>query len=926
MNRNIKRIGAVGWLLVIFMLCPVTVRADYHYGVKTVAKGETLTDSDFILYSSGNKTVITNDGTVNVNNFTVYGNGEKTFTNNGIFNFTGSDSFATFGLNGNSSFVNNGTATFSGCYNFMVEGEFINEGTLFLSNVENANLPGMKNNGVIVYENVIPSLIRTLEDQIRDTGNGRVMSREEYENSQQHPAEYQITYDLNGGSWKNGNGPDEAACSYTTEKEYYMIGVDSPYDKINENIVRANYTFAGWICEEQGRTEPALQLTVVSDWRSNITLKAVWVPKPQYVFYHLAGGSFSEDIESPKIETDPEGNIYTPFNVESEAFTLPEPSKKGYVFKGWGLGGTDQVFSEVTIEKGTVGNVAYTAQWEAQGNIPYTVNVYYMDGEGKYGNSPNLTYAEQGETDGTAEVSASAYVKKGFTFDSDRSVSTGTITGDGQLTLTLYYKRDRHTITFKNYEGNEIIREYTGYYGTALQYPADPEYSLDDYICTFKGWAEKPESDRGIVLPGEIERDRTFYAAFEKEPTFCIITLKKLTGFEEPDEKMTKLDKGGDFSIQLSLADDMYYIGTKEWGYAFKELAAVYSDEPGGLQPETDYHYTVSEDGRSVTITIPKVTRNLDITACAQYHEEHSYSDEYDTVLKDASCTEGGRVRHFCYKCGQTQEEDTERDMLNHTELVKTEAKPPTYLEEGNTEYYYCTGCKKYFSDEEGSVEITREDTVIKKLEEQPLPKAPEKDTEADAMRLNRKARALISGEKLKVTWGKVSEAAGYEVYAGKCGGRLQLVKDVRGSDTTSLTVSRISGKKISSKGTYKVQVRAYLITDGKKEIAAKSQLFHFVGKNKKGYTNAKSIRVSRTKVTVKKGKSWKAKAKTIKQNRKKKLLPKKHVAAYRYFSTNKKIASVSKSGKIKGINKGTCTVYVMAANGVKKGIKVTVK
>ena len=57
-----------------------------------------------------------------------------------------------------------------------------------------------------------------------------------------------------------------------------------------------------------------------------------------------------------------------------------------------------------------------------------------------------------------------------------------------------------------------------------------------------------------------------------------------------------------------------------------------------------------------------------------------------------------------------------------------------------------------------------------------------------------------------------------------------------------------------------------------------------------------------------------------------KKLLPKKHIVPYRYFSTNDKVASVSKTGKIKGKKKGTCTIYVVATNGVKKSIKVTVR
>ncbi len=926
MNAKIKRIGVVGWLLGIFMLCSLTVDAEYHYGVKTIAEGETLTDNGFILYSSSGKTTITNNGTVNVTqSFTVYGNGEKEFINNNAFTFTGSmASFPTFDISGNSSFVNNGIASISGCYNFSINSEFINKGTLFLSDIESANLTGMKNTGTVVYgDNVLESLITALEAQMRETGEGKVMSREQYENSQPPSTEYKITYDLNGGSWKDGNEPEQSACLYTTEKQFYRIGEDTPFDKINENLVRDNYRFAGWICEEQGETEPAEFFAIVSSWRSDITLKAVWTPVPQFVFYHLAGGSFPEDIASPKIEVDSSGNIYTPFNVESEAFKLPEPIKKGYTFKGWGLGGTDKVFAEVTIEKGTAGNVAYTAEWEAKGNTSYTVNVYYMDKEGNYGNSPDRTSEEQGMTGEQAEVSASAYVKKGFVFDSSRSKNSGTISGDGKLTLSLYYKRNQHTITFKNYDGTEVIHEYTGYYGTKIRCPAAPEYTLADYICTFKGWSEEPESAYGITSPGNVEEDRTFYAAFEKEPVFCIVTLKKLTGFREPDTKTIKLDKGGEFSIKLSLADDKYYIGTKEWAYTFRELGAVYSDGPGGLLLGTDYDYTVSEDGRSVTVTIPSVTRNLDITACAQYHEEHSCSDKDDIVLKEASCSGKGRVRHFCYKCGKTYDADSEKDPFNHTGLAKTEAKPATYSEEGNIEYYYCTGCKKYFRDKAGCKEIIYADTVLKKLEVSEKDKG---DMEANTVRLNRKAKVSVSGTKLIVIWGKVRKAAGYEIFAGKCGTKMKLVKNVKGGSKTDYSIAKIGKKKISPKADYKIKIYAYRTVKGKKQIIGKSLTLHIAGKDHKKYTNAKRLKLSNAKVTLKKGKTKKVTVKTVKQNRKKKLFPKRHVAACRYYSTDKSVAAVSKNGTIKGRKKGSCTVYAVAANGVKKGIKVTVK
>ena len=45
-----------------------------------------------------------------------------------------------------------------------------------------------------------------------------------------------------------------------------------------------------------------------------------------------------------------------------------------------------------------------------------------------------------------------------------------------------------------------------------------------------------------------------------------------------------------------------------------------------------------------------------------------------------------------------------------------------------------------------------------------------------------------------------------------------------------------------------------------------------------------------------------------------------------RFLSSDKKVAMVSKGGKIKAKGKGTCTVIAFAHNGVSKQIKVTVK
>ena len=55
-------------------------------------------------------------------------------------------------------------------------------------------------------------------------------------------------------------------------------------------------------------------------------------------------------------------------------------------------------------------------------------------------------------------------------------------------------------------------------------------------------------------------------------------------------------------------------------------------------------------------------------------------------------------------------------------------------------------------------------------------------------------------------------------------------------------------------------------------------------------------------------------------------LMTDNHTTELRYVSTDKKVATVSADGKITAKSKGSCKVYVISINGVKKAVKVTVK
>ena len=70
-----------------------------------------------------------------------------------------------------------------------------------------------------------------------------------------------------------------------------------------------------------------------------------------------------------------------------------------------------------------------------------------------------------------------------------------------------------------------------------------------------------------------------------------------------------------------------------------------------------------------------------------------------------------------CEVCGKSY---GKLDPKNHTDLKHFPTKAATEDSEGNIEYWYCSGCNKYYSDKDGTKEIAEADTVTAKLPKSP--------------------------------------------------------------------------------------------------------------------------------------------------------------------------------------------------------------
>ena len=74
-----------------------------------------------------------------------------------------------------------------------------------------------------------------------------------------------------------------------------------------------------------------------------------------------------------------------------------------------------------------------------------------------------------------------------------------------------------------------------------------------------------------------------------------------------------------------------------------------------------------------------------------------------------ATCTN----KAVCEICGESY---GELDPNHHANLKHIDAKAATKTSEGNIEYWYCSGCKKYYKDAKATQEITKAQTVTAKL------------------------------------------------------------------------------------------------------------------------------------------------------------------------------------------------------------------
>lgn len=106
---------------------------------------------------------------------------------------------------------------------------------------------------------------------------------------------------------------------------------------------------------------------------------------------------------------------------------------------------------------------------------------------------------------------------------------------------------------------------------------------------------------------------------------------------------------------------------------------------------------------------------NFVLTVYAQTADGFIFSAEKTVAIQNehtggtATCKDAA----VCKVCGESY---GELDSNNHADIRHIEAKAATKTAEGNIEYWYCSGCSKFFADKDGIEKITKADTVTAKL------------------------------------------------------------------------------------------------------------------------------------------------------------------------------------------------------------------